>query len=623
MFSAFCQAGPNFALPALSSVCTLGGVLLLAIHIPEDKLAEIRNATDIVDIISERVALKKTGKDHTGLCPFHSEKTPSFTVSSNKQIFHCFGCGAGGDVFDFLIKFDGISFPEAVQSLARRCGVQLPSRRMTPSEKREVTEREKLFDINKKVLAYYRHQLIRQPIGKNALSYIEQRGFSREIIDRFALGFAPDGWDNLIRFFRKEQIPVNLAEKSGLIVPRSSGSGYYDRFRNRIIFPIVDVTRQVIAFGGRVLDDAKPKYLNSPETPIYNKSRSLYGIHAAKDKCRETGVVYIVEGYFDLLAMHQHGVANAVATLGTSLTASHIRMLRRGYAKKARLVFDSDTAGIKAALRSIGLFMNESVDVEIIVLPSGEDPDSFLFAHGSESFDTLAENAKGAIEFLIDSAVNTHGLSMQGKIRIVDELKQPLADIQDGVARSIYIRHLAERLGVDESAVLDRVKAAKHQKSRIEPKHRQAAETAEARPAGGAQGITDRIEARLVAMMLQFPDIVPSIENHGIIDYFESTRLKKLAELIISHPPKTTDDISELLNRIPDDSQRQLIASLAMGDECWDEKSCGQLVEQFMARRKRRQHSLLDQIKAAEQDNDHELLFKLLKEKQKQAAKSD
>lgn len=594
----------------------------MAIYIPEDKLAEIRNATDIVDVVSERVALKKTGKDYTGLCPFHSEKTPSFTVSSTKQIFYCFGCGAGGDVFNFLIRFDGISFPEAVQSLARRCGIQLPTRRMTPSEKQAVSEREKLFDINKKVLAYYRNQLLRQPAGEKARAYLEKRGFGREIIDRFGIGFAPEGWDNLLRLFRKEQIPESLAEKAGLIVPRSSKTGYYDRFRNRIMFPIVDVTRQIIAFGGRVLDDATPKYLNSPETPIYSKSRSLYGIHAAKEKCRETGIVYIVEGYFDLLAMHQHGIANSVATLGTSLTAGHIRMLRRGYAKKARLVFDSDAAGIKAAHRSIGLFMNESVDVEIIVLPAGEDPDSFLFAHGQGAFFEYAEASRGAIEFLMESAINAHGLSMQGKIRVVDELKQPLADIRDSVARSIYIRHLAERLDIDEAAILEQVRTARKQQGRAPQKKRPAGQNAGADTAEKPALAKNRLEARVVAMMLQYPEIVPTIEKQQIIDYFEDIQLKELAELILSHPPKSRDDISQLLNRMPDDSQRQLVASLAMGEECWDETSCEKLMAQFKASRKRHHQELLDQIKAAEQNNDHELLFKLLKEKQKQAVQS-
>ncbi|MFP4225171.1 MAG: DNA primase [Desulfobacterales bacterium] len=594
----------------------------MAIYIPEDKLAEIRNATDIVDVVSERVALKKTGKDYTGLCPFHSEKTPSFTVSATKQIFYCFGCGAGGDVFNFLIRFEGISFPEAAQSLARQCGIELPTRHMSASEKQAVSEREKLFDINKKVLAYYRNQLLRQPAGEKARAYLENRGFSREIIDRFGLGYAPEGWDNLIRLFRKEQIPVSLAEKAGLIVPRSSKTGYYDRFRNRIMFPIVDATRRIIAFGGRVLDDATPKYLNSPETPIYSKSSSLYGIHAAREKCRETGIVYIVEGYFDILAMHQHGIANSVATLGTSLTTGHIRMLRRGYAKKARLVFDSDTAGIKAAHRSIGLFMNESVDVEIIVLPAGEDPDSFLFARGADAFFEHAEAARGAIEFLMESAISAHGLSMQGKIRVVDELKQPLADIRDSVARSIYIRHLAERLGVDESAILERVRAARKQQDKAPQKKRPISQNSGTDTAEKPALVKNRLEARMVAMMLQYPEIVPSIENQQIIDYFEDIQLKELAELILSHPPKSTDDISELLNRIPDDAQRQLVASLAMGKECWDETSCEKLVAQFKGSRKRRHQELLDQIKAAEQNKDHELLFKLLKEKQKQAIQS-
>ncbi len=594
----------------------------MTIHIPEEKLAEIRNAADIVDIVSERVALKKAGKDYTGLCPFHSEKTPSFTVSQTKQIFHCFGCGAGGDIFNFLIQFEGVTFPEAVQSLARRYGIQLPKRQMTPSEKQEFSEREQLFDINKKVLAYYREQLLRRPAGEKARVYLEKRGFSSEIINRFGLGYAPEGWDNLLRHLKSRQIPVALAEKAGLVVPRSSKSGYYDRFRNRIIFPIVDVTRQIVAFGGRVLDDAKPKYLNSPETPIYSKSRSLYGLHAAREKCRETGLVYIVEGYFDLLAMHQHGVTNAVATLGTSLTAAHVRMLRRGYASKARLVFDSDAAGIKAAHRSIGLFLNEAVDVEIIVLPAGEDPDSFLFARGGEAFLELADAAKDAIEFLADSAVNAHGTSMQGKIRVVEELKQPLAEIKDPVARSVSIQHLAERLGIEEQALIERVREARQTQSAAIKKRAPSTGGETSRSDGATELAENRLESRVIAMMLQYPEIVPAVENRGMIDYFTSNRLKSIAESIVSQPPRSTEDISELLNRIPDDRQRQLIASLAMGEESWDPGSCQKLMEQFLYTRKRRHQALLDQIRAAEQNKDHQLLFKLLKEKQNQAGRS-
>lgn len=595
----------------------------MTIHIPEEKLAEIRNASDIVDIIGERVALKKAGKDYTGLCPFHSEKTPSFTVSQTKQIFHCFGCGAGGDVFNFLMKAEGISFPEAVQSMARRCGIDLPSRQMSASERQAVSEREKLFEINKKVLAYYRDQLLRQPAGEPARQYLEKRGFDREIINRFGLGYAPEGWDNLVRLLRKEQIPAAMGEKAGLIIPRTSKTGYYDRFRNRIIFPIVDVTRQVIAFGGRVLDDGKPKYLNSPETPIYNKSRSLYGLHAAKDKCRESGIVYIVEGYFDLLAMHQHGIANSVATLGTSLTTAHVRMLRRGYAAKARLLFDSDAAGIKAARRSISLFMNEAVEVEIIVLPQGEDPDSFLFAHGAEGFLKQAEAAKGAIEFLVEQAMNEYGSSMQGKIRVVDELKQPLADIQDSVARSVAVRYLAERLGIEEQAIMERVRRARSENAKkLKPRH--PSDTSEAAQTQASPGLTEnRLECRLLCMMLQSPNILPDIETRGIIDYFEDIRLKNIAALILAHPPEQAGDVSDLLNRLPDEAQRQLVASLAISQECWDKSSCEKLVAQFLNSRRRGQQQQLDQkIRTAEQNNDYDQLFKLLKEKQKQVVKS-
>ncbi len=599
----------------------------MTIHIPEEKLAEIRNAIDIVDIIGERVALKKAGKDFIGLCPFHSEKTPSFTVSQTKQIFHCFGCGAGGDVFSFLMKSDGISFPEAVTSMARRCGIQLPSRQMSPSEKETLSEREKLFDINKKVLAYYRDQLLRGRTGEPARQYFEKRGFSRDIINRFGLGYAPDGWDNLVRLFRKEQIPLALGEKAGLIIPRASKSGYYDRFRNRIMFPIVDVTRQVVAFGGRVLDEAKPKYLNSPETPVYHKSRSLYGLHAAKDRCRETGLVYIVEGYFDLLAMHQHGIANSVATLGTSLTPAHVRMLRRGYAGKARLVFDSDAAGIKAAQRSISLFMNEAAEVEIIILPQGEDPDSFLFGRGPEAFFEQAEAAKGAIEFMVEQAMNAHGTSMQGKIRVVDELKQPLAEIRDSVACSVSMRYLAERLGIDEQAILERVKSARAANSlklgrnseRLSP----SADSAGAHSSSASELGENRLECRLLAMMLQFPEILPDVEIKGIIDYFEDKRLKNIAESILLAPPQRAGDASGLLNRLSDDAQRQLVASLAIDEEGWERSSCEKLMAQFIASRRRRQQKLIEQIKAAEQDNDYERLFELLKEKQKQVVKSD
>ncbi|UCF95264.1 MAG: DNA primase, partial [Desulfobacterales bacterium] len=316
----------------------------MASFIPEDKIAEIRNAVDIVDIVSEVVLLKKAGRNFLGLCPFHAEKTPSFSVSPDKQIYHCFGCGAGGSAFNFLMQHEGLSFPEAVQSLARRYGIDIPTERLSREQNKRIRQRENLLTINRQALEFFCQALRDSAGGKSAMAYLQKRGIMPEIIDRFGLGYAPNGWRNLVDFFSQRKSSLDLVEKSGLIVSQKNRNGFYDRFRDRIIFPIIDLNMQVIGFGGRVLDESLPKYLNSPETPLYNKSRSLYGLHQAKDKCRASDTVYIVEGYLDLLALHQNGIENTVATLGTALTADHVRLLRR-YAGRMVLVYDSDEAG--------------------------------------------------------------------------------------------------------------------------------------------------------------------------------------------------------------------------------------------------------------------------------------
>ncbi len=593
----------------------------MAIHIPEDTLSEIRNTANITDIISERVVLKRAGKDHVGLCPFHSEKTPSFTVSPVKQIFHCFGCGAGGDVFSFLMKYDGIGFFEAVQSLARRYGIALPEENMSPAQKKAVSQRQQLFDLNRQVMAFFVDQLTNQPSGQRAREYLEKRGFSKKIITQFGLGFAPDGWDNLVRFFRKLHISQSLAENTGLVVPRKS-SGFYDRFRNRVIFPIADVTDQIIGFGGRVLDDAKPKYLNSPETPVYNKSRSLYGANAAKNKSRETGDVYIVEGYFDLIALHQHGITNSVATLGTSLTAEHISLLSRGFAQKAFLVFDSDEAGLKAARRSISLFMNAAMDAAVIVLPEGYDPDSFVFEFGTEAFLKAAEKAMGMVEFLVESSIRKNGLSMEGKVRIIADLQGPLLEIHDRMARSIYIQYLAERLNVNETAIAEKLKSG-------EKKVRRARSGNQPLPGDSRPPAEDnphfvdsemiKIERQIVSMMINSPEILPEIKKRNVLVRFSDKRLREIAELVLEHPVYGNEDLSRLMNRMTSPAHKDMIASLVIKDDCRDLNQCAQLLSQFMNSIEKRQNSLLSQIKSAQESNDEALLFELLKKKQEQS----
>ncbi len=599
----------------------------MALYIPDEKLAEIRNAGDIVDVISARVFLKNAGKDYSGLCPFHAEKTPSFTVSPEKQIFHCFGCGVGGDVFTFLMKYEGISFPEAVEAVARQWGIVLPAPDMSDRQRQQASEREQLLGLNRRVMAFYHNLLLKDARGKPARDYLEKRGMNAKMIEQFNIGFAPQGWDNLTGFLRKNRQSLALAEKAGLIVAKKQNKGFYDRFRNRVIFPILDVTGQVVAFGGRVMDDALPKYLNSPETPVYQKRRTLYGMHAARAACRSRGCVYIVEGYFDLLAMHQHGLTNSVASLGTSLTRDHIRRLSRAAGsgdKKAYLVFDSDAAGINAAKRTIGAFLEESMEASVILLPSGHDPDSFLFDQGPEAFDRLAGQAPGLFGFLIDNAVSTHGLSIEGKVKIVAQIAPVLAEIRDAVARSVYIQHLAETIGVDEQAVLGKVRqyqanASDRLKNARQPNPVQAADGRTDSSQKDFQP-ADRLEMQVVAMMIRFPEMIAEVEKKQILAQFEDGRMRELGRQVCRIMGRENGTASDLLHHLRDEQQRQMVASVIMEEACWAKQSCSLLLSQFIHCRQRRKNDLLQQIRAAEQNNDHELLLKLLSEKQKQAA---
>ena len=596
----------------------------MAVYIPEEKINDIKNSADIVDIISETVVLKKSGKNFLGLCPFHSEKTPSFTVSPDKQIFYCFGCNAGGNVFSFLMKQHGLSFPEAARMLARRYGIDIPVRTMSLEQKRRISERESVLAINRQAMDFFRCALLENASGKKAMEYLLKRGISREIIDDFKLGYAPEGWDNLAIYFSKNKQSDGLVEKSGLIIPRKGKSGFYDRFRSRIIFPIFDVSMQVIGFGGRVLDDSLPKYLNSPETPVYNKSRSLYGLHMAKGKCRESETVFIVEGYFDLLALHQHGIQNSVATLGTSLTPEHVQILRGFIGKSGRvvLVYDSDIAGIKAAQRSIEVFDKGYVDASIVVLPDGHDPDSYLLEFGAEPFTKLAAESKGVISFLIDCAVKKHlsacdaqagGLSTEGKIHIISDMKAPLAAINDNVARSLYVKELAERIGIDETAVLEKVREVSAGRS-----------SDIAKPAADyvLQNNGNRLERRIIAMMLQFPEVLPEVDNRGVLNLFEDNILKSIGQFILKRKNRSVELASELMTIIDDKDKRSIIASLVMGDDLWDRDGCLKLIAQFESSKYRHERKLLQEIKDAEERNDHELLLGLLKKKQIQAKKT-
>jgi len=573
--------------------------------IPDDIITKIRNTADIIDVISDSVVLKKAGKNFLGLCPFHSEKTPSFSVSPDKHMFYCFGCGSGGNVFSFLMKQNGISFPESVRMLGRKYGIDVDIQEMSPEQKKAINERERILKLNKIAYEFYKSSF-----ESYSSNYIKQRGFTKEIIDKFSIGFAKDGWENLVNQFKGKNIKKSTVLKSGLVIQGKKG-GFYDRFRNRIIFPIFDLSDQVIGFGGRVLDDSLPKYLNSPETPVYNKSKSLYGLNSARQSIREKKCVYIVEGYFDMIALAQFGIDNVVATLGTSLTSDHVDILK-GFTTNMVLVYDSDEAGIKAAERSLQIFMKKDVDASVVILPEGQDPDSYIFQNGKEKFDKLSDNALKIIPFLIELSIQKHGLDIDGKIRVISDMVKSFSLMDDKIARSLYIQTLAERINVDESAILEKTKDYTKQFQGDKRKEHVINSHDENLVKMG------KIEKTIVSMMIQFPEILDDISKMEIMNYFNKGPLKVLGLHIL----KQMDKSSDLYSTLEDKEARNLIPSFSMVENNWNHTGCKKILDQFLSIRKKEKDQLIMQIKAAEEANDSELLLELLNKRKIQADKN-
>ncbi|MBT8373503.1 MAG: toprim domain-containing protein, partial [Deltaproteobacteria bacterium] len=442
------------------------------------------------------------------------------------------------------------------------------------------------------------------------------------------LGYARDKWDGLRNYLQIKRVPTNLLEKSGLVIPRKSGSGFYDRFRERLIFPIHNPNKQVVGFGGRVLDTSLPKYLNSPETPVYNKSKNLYGLHLARNKCRETGTLFIVEGYLDLIRMHQYGLKNAGATLGTALTSEHIDIIK-GFAEKVILVFDGDDAGIQASLRSVGIFIEKGMEARVMLLPKGHDPDSFLQKYGREAFQETANKARSIIMFILESAQKKFGLSVDGKMRILDELKFPLASIKDRITLDAYIKEVGERLGVKEYQVTEKVQQAVAEmiqsiRTNGPPESRKRQQDDHSgnvsKFSGDGKSAGTPLELQILAMMIQFRQILPEIVKNRVLDYFITPSLKTIGKLILSQKKANDTSISNLISLVDDDEKRNILASLSIKEEQWNLRDCRKIITKFIQTSPLRPSiSLTEQIRAAEKENNEALLIKLLEEKQKLA----
>ncbi len=584
--------------------------MALVNYIPDEKISEVRTRADIVEIVSESVRLKRTGKNLLGLCPFHTEKTPSFTVSPDKQIFYCFGCGEGGNAFSFLMKLMGLSFPEAVRRLAERYGIDIPRAPLSDEQRKKRDHRQRLIAAHVQAIAFYQQCLTKTPTGKRALDYLLKRGLHPATMESFSLGLAPDGWQGLFDHLRGAGFTSREVQAAGLVLPKKRGNGYYDRFRKRIIFPIYDLSERIVGFGGRVIDSGEPKYLNSPESPIYNKRRLLYGFNQSRQSCRRTGTIHVVEGYFDVLTLVQNGIENVAATLGTALTDDHIRLIK-GCAEKAVLIFDADEAGIKAALRSSRLFLAAGVSARVLVLPDGEDPDSFVRKKGPDSFNNLVDKAPGIVSFITDLAIQRYGLTVEGRVRVINELQPVLSAIADPVGQSLYIHELADRVGVDERAIREKLRKDAVSK-RPFTKQKKSLEAQSEEPLISR---TYKLEKLIVAMLLQFPEMMTIVRESGVIDRFSDPRLKEIGRQIVEHIPGETVNISDLIGKIENEKLKRTIASLAMGDhDQWTEKGCVRMINQYKKITNTSRQTIENKIKAAESAGDYEAVARLARQ---------
>jgi len=524
----------------------------LGIFFPKEKLAEIRNRANIVEVISEYVTFKKVGRNYIALCPFHSEKTPSFNVSPEKQIFYCFGCQKGGDVIAFFQEINNLSFVEAVTELARRYGVSLPSPSSYPKE----TEREVFLEINDKVRDYFHQLLMERPEGERGRKYLTQRGIKPEIWRIFKLGYAPDGWDNLVNFLNQKKIPLELSRRLGLVVAKKEG-GYFDCFRDRIIFPIFNLNGRTIGFGARVVvPEGNPKYLNSSDSIIYRKRDSVFGLPITRNSIIKDDRVIIVEGYFDLLTLFQAGINSVASPLGTALTSGHIQTLKR-FTSNFFVVFDADEAGNKAALRSLEMFLDEGISPRVVILPPDFDPDEFVQQKGKEYFQKKLESAPFLIDYFIDKMIKIKkGNLPEGKVAAAKEILPIIFRIKEPIIQDDYIRKLSEKLEVKEERIRQWEKfslASNYQKGKVP----------------FSQPDENRREEFLLALILQHPEFIPIVAKTKIAEDIENQFFRPIFDKIISLYHETDKfELSNLTDYL-DKERSNLVARLSIKEEAF------------------------------------------------------
>ena len=569
----------------------------MALRFPESSVEQILNSVDIVEVISDYLVLKKAGSNYKALCPFHRERTPSFTVSPGKQMFYCFGCQTGGNVFSFLMKHENMTFPEAVRSLAEKTGIDLPD-----VDKGEEVRILSLSNVNGAAADYFHRCLVSEKVGERAREYLSRRKIKDDMIDLFRLGYASSG-KGLMEEIRQKVLPERAVEESGLFSR--------DRSRvvlsQRVIFPICNPRGRVIGFGGRTLGSSEPKYINSPETPLYRKSESLYGLNLARGDIRDEGKAIVVEGYFDMIRPFQHGIRNIVASLGTALAQSQVSLLRR-YTKEVVMIYDADAAGVKATLRGLDLFVEGGFRVSVVSLPRGEDPDSFILKRGKEAFIAEIKRAKNLLDYKLEILTGKYDpLTVEGRVEIVNEMLPTISKIGHAVERSEYVKKLAECLSIDEEAVS--VELAKLRNDRKKGRAFSVRDTQSLSPLV--------VERTLLQLILEDGELLERVKNEIELEDFSHSDYRAIVEVILG---VGSSELRKVMSRLQDEKLSRLVAQLLVKPLPYPEKEeavrdCLRKIKK--QRVKRRRTEIQKQIGEKESEGDMQAVRALLIEYQK------
>jgi DNA primase len=572
-------------------------------------LDEVRNSVNIVSLVSEYVALRKRGRNHVARCPFHAEKTPSFNVNEDKQIFHCFGCGVGGDAFKFMMMVEHLSFPEAVRLLAERHGVSIPQNLPSAGGQSGGADLDVLRKAMTEAAAFYHHQLVDAEDGQSSLSYLEGRGVTRETIERFHLGYSPARGDALIQHLLKKGLSVKNLEDCGLAKRSDDGYRHYDAFRNRVMFPITDIQGRVIAFGGRALGDSQPKYLNSPETRLYNKSRNLYGLSFSREGIKRTDFAILVEGYMDLIVPYQSGIDNVVASLGTSLTPQQVKLLGR-YTREVVVNYDPDSAGIAATQRSLDLFLEEDFRVKVLRLPDGQDPDAFIRKSGAAEYRNRLRESTSYLDFVLETAVRGQGTmdSPRNKIQVLNAVLPYLAKLPNAVERSDYVFQFARKLRIEDKLLLAEVRKAAQQKRTQLPEARIV-----------SVGAMKLAEKRLLQLLLGSTELQSQMLPRCSSDDFTGLATERIFVAVLeAFGNSQVATFEQLHQRFMDQAEQTLLAQLQMEEV--PESPTRETAESFLSALRRLRllsfkQKILSEIAEAAQRKDEQVLNQLIEQR--------